>query len=232
MDEGGAGRRRATLNGADPAHVGTSRGDDPDREELLGVLVEVLETMDRVGSPFVFIGGIASMLLGRRRWTRDLDVLVRIEDAPEVLDALGEAGFRTEQTFPHWLYKARKGRVQVDVIFRSTRDVMLDDEMLERSVWRELEGHRVRLAPPEDLVVMKAVAADEDTPRYWYDALAILAHSEIDWNYLLRRAHQHGARRILSLLLYAQSNDLLVPNGPIEALSRRILGDDAEARDG
>ncbi len=39
----------------------------------------------------------------------------------------------------------------------------------------------------------------------------MLARADIDWQYLLRRARQHGARRVLSLLIYAQSNDLVVP---------------------
>jgi hypothetical protein len=48
--------------------------------------------------------------------------------------------------------------------------------------------------------------------------LAVVARCQLDWDYLVRRARRHGARRVLSLLLYAQSNDLVVPNGPIRAL--------------
>jgi hypothetical protein len=40
----------------------------------------------------------------------------------------------------------------------------------------------------------------------------------MDWDYLLHRAKQHGARRVLSVLLYAQSNDLTVPNATIRDL--------------
>ncbi|HXF35974.1 MAG TPA: nucleotidyltransferase [Actinomycetota bacterium] len=203
--------------------AGSGARDEPDRPELMEVVDRLLAVLARVDVPYVFIGGIASMLLGRRRWIRDVDVLVRIEDARRVLEALAADGFEIEETHPHWLYKAALARVTVDVIFRSTRDVMLDDEMLDRTVWRELDGRRIPLAPPEDVIVMKAIATDEDTARYWYDALAIIGHSELDWDYLLDRAHQHGARRVLSLLLYAQSNDLLVPNRVIEVLIRRIL---------
>lgn len=65
---------------------------------------------------------------------------------------------------------------------------------------------------------MKAVAAGEDTARYWYDALGILARSELDWSYLVARARQHGARRVLSLLLFASSIDLVVPAEPVQLL--------------
>jgi hypothetical protein len=145
-------------------------------------------------------------------------LFVRPEDAPHALDALAGAGFETRVEYEHWLSKAVKHGVLVDVIFRSSRDVQLDDEMLERSRTMVFRGLEVPVAPPEDLVVMKAIATSEDTPRYWYDALAIIAQTELDWGYLIARARQHGARRILSLLLFAESLDLVVPPGPIDAL--------------
>src|SRR5207244_3537451 len=72
--------------------------------------------------------------------------------------------------------------------------------------------------------VMKAVAATEDTPRYWYDAIAIVGHTDLDWDYLVRRARAAGVRRVLSMLLYAQSNDLVVPTWVLQSLAELILG--------
>jgi hypothetical protein len=69
---------------------------------------------------------------------------------------------------------------------------------------------------------MKAVAASEDTPRYWYDAIAMIGQTELDWEYLVSRARQRGARRILSLLLFADSVDLVVPPEPIESLFEAV----------
>jgi hypothetical protein len=40
---------------------------------------------------------------------------------------------------------------------------------------------------------------------------------ELDWDYLLKRARR-GPRRVLGLLLYAQSLDLLVPDKAIKSL--------------
>jgi hypothetical protein len=116
--------------------------------------------------------------------------------------------------------------VLVDVIFRSTRDILMDDEMIRRALLLDFRGRTLPIAPPEDVLVMKAIASGEDTPRYWYDALAITANSsELDWDYLLRRARQHGARRVLSLLLYAQSNDQVVPSWAVEELFDAISTD-------
>jgi len=87
-------------------------------------------------------------------------------------------------------------------------------------------GVDVPVAPREDLVVIKAMMHNEDTPRHWYDALGMLGNAgtdEIDWEYLLFRARL-GSRRVLSLLLYAQSCDLVLPDGMVHALYEQITG--------
>ena len=57
----------------------------------------------------------------------------------------------------------------------------------------------------------------EYSPRHWHDALALIVACDLDWDYLARRA-RHGPRRVLSLLLYAQSNDLPVPARVVQDL--------------
>src|SRR5205085_2071543 len=75
---------------------------------------------------------------------------------------------------------------------------------------REFRGRILPLVSREDLLVMKALAFGEQTPSYWHEALGIIARGELDWDYVLYRA-RHGMRRVLSLLVDAQSNDLHVP---------------------
>jgi hypothetical protein len=99
--------------------------------------------------------------------------------------------------------------------------VYLDDEMLARAPEVAVGTRTVRVMPPEDLIVVKAVVHDEQTPRHWHDALSVVADQELDWDYLIRRA-RHGARRVLALLLYAQSNDLIVPDDAIKRLYATI----------
>ena len=189
---------------------GPAEGYAAEEEVFLGVFDETVAALEEAGIPYVLMGGVASATVGRPRITRDIDVFVRPADAREVLDVLATRGYTTEERFPHWLFKAWKHGILVDVIFRSAGDIYLDDEMLDRSRWGEFKGRRFRLIPPEDLLVIKAIVHDEHMPRHWHDALGIVAGDELDWEYLLRRA-RHGARRVTSLLLYAQSNDLLVP---------------------
>jgi predicted nucleotidyltransferase len=193
-----------------------------DGDLFLRVLDEALDALTTSDIPFLLIGGIGSAVYGRDQGTRDIDVFVRPETARRVLEVLGARGFDTKEVAERWLAKALKHGVLVDVIFRSTRDILLGDEMLDRSRVMPFRGREVPLAPPEDLVVMKACAMSEDTSRYWYDAVSIIAHSELDWDYLVARAREHGARRLLSLLLFATSLDIVVPNEPIETLHEAI----------
>lgn len=191
---------------------------DGDDTEFCAVLSETVAALDGAEVPFVLMGGISSASHGRPRWTHDIDVFVTPESALLALEVLAAAGFETEQTYPDWLFKAFKGSVMVDLIFKSSGGIVLDDEMLERAAATEFKGVTVRVIPPEDLVVIKAIVHDEHMPRHWHDALAVVARCDLDWDYLVRRARQHGSRRVLSLLLYAASNDLIVPQQPVAEL--------------
>jgi predicted nucleotidyltransferase len=184
---------------------------------FLDVLRDAMEALGRHDVPFLVIGGVASAVWGRPRWTQDIDVMVRSVDSKRALDALGDGGFATQETDQHWIYKGVKDDVIVDVLFQSSGGIYLDDEMLERGVTREIGGLKLPLAAPEDLVVMKAVAHEEATPRYWHDALGIIARADLDWDYLLKRARM-SPRRILALLVYAQSIDLVVPDRVVRML--------------
>jgi predicted nucleotidyltransferase len=177
---------------------------------LATALGDVVDALEREEIPYVVIGGVASVLYGRPRASDDLDILVAKGDAERTLEALAAAGFETERTNEQWIYKGFRDGVQVDVIFWLKGDVYLDEEMLARARRVDVGGRSVPVIPPEDLIVVKAITHDEQSPRHWGDALALVANcDDLDWDYLILRG-RHGARRLLSLLVYAQSNDLLV----------------------
>jgi predicted nucleotidyltransferase len=188
-----------------------------DRRTFVRVLHLAVQAVQRAGIPYLLIGGVAEAAYGRPLSTLDVDLFVRPHQAEGALRSLEAMGFDSQRTAPHWLFKAYREGVVIDVIFCSSGDIYLDDDMLARSREVDLEGVRVRLISPEDLIVLKALAHSEPTARYWFDALAVLGRSPIDWHYLLHRA-RHGPKRILSVLLFAQSLDLPVP----EEIVRRV----------
>lgn len=208
---------------ADEERVRLGLREDPDVAELLTVLDDVIAALSGDCVDYLLMGGIASSCLGRERWTHDIDLFTRPADAPLALAALRKADFETEETYPEWLFKAHKRGQLVDIIFRSSGDIVVDEEMLRRAPESQFMGRSIRIVPPEDLVVIKAVVAAEHAPRHWHDALAIVAANDLDWEYLMRRARR-GMRRVLSLLLYAQSNDLPVPTWVVHDLFLRLEG--------
>jgi len=184
----------------------------PEVDNLLAILDESMAVLAAAEVPFLLMGGLATSVLGRGRRVTDIDIFVRDADVERTLAAFAGAGFETLVVSPNWLAKALKDGILVDVISRSTHDISLTDEIVEHAVEIDIRGRRLRSVSPEDLIVMKAVATDEDTSRYWHDALSLLGRPDLDWAYLARRAKKHGARRVLALLFFAQSIDLLVPD--------------------
>ncbi|MGI8617134.1 MAG: nucleotidyltransferase [Actinomycetota bacterium] len=187
-------------------------------ERLLVVLDEAVAALRRADITFLLMGGLATSILGRSRGVTDIDLFVRGRDVGSELSALEDAGFETMVVAPDWLAKGFKDEVLVDVISRSTHDITLTDEVLEQAREVDVHGRRLPCVAPEDLVVMKAVATTEDTARYWFDALGLLGRPDLDWAYLARRAKQHGAGRLLALLFFARSMDLLVPDEIVDDL--------------
>lgn len=192
--------------------------DPPASDAVTRVLADTVTALDAAGLPYLVMGGLVASVFARPRTTDDIDVFVKPEDAGRCLEVLAGAGFEVDEHDAMWLYKAWKDGVLVDVIFRSSGEVYLDDEMLARAVVRECRGVALRMVAPEDLLVIKAVATAEHGSHHWYDALGIIARNPIDWTYLVERARQGGPRRVLSLLLYAESNDMAVPAEAVEQL--------------
>jgi predicted nucleotidyltransferase len=218
LSPGSSGQPALPRSGGRMSHY--PEGEEPSGDKITEVVAEVIEALDDADVPHLLMGGAVATTFARPRPTDDIDVFVEPGDAGRALAALGEAGFSTEETDPSWLYKAMRNGVLVDVIFRSSGGVYLDAEMLERGQRCDYRGTSALLMSPEDLLVVKAMAATEETPHHWYDALALIARRELDWLYIGQRARV-GPRRVLSLLLYAESIDLAVSPEVVARRPRR-----------
>jgi len=127
----------------------------------------------------VVIGGVAPSLWGRPRLTRDVDVLVLLEEGRwgEFLAAGAGHGFLPRRADA--LAFARETRVllvrhgesgiDLDLVFGS---LPFEKEAAIRAKWVDLGGVAIPLSSPEDLIIMKAVA---HRPRDLEDIAAILA---------------------------------------------------------
>jgi predicted nucleotidyltransferase len=187
------------------------------------VLFSTLDALEDSNLPFAMIGGLASAGMGRPRSTHDIDVFVTPEDAESILQTFAKHGFKIVKHDIQWLFKAFKDDILVDIIFRSKGDIYFDEEMQAHRKHVEFHGRQIPMVAPEDLAIIKCAVHYEGGPHHWHDALAILSHAQIDWNYLLRRARR-APRRLLALLVYAQSSDILIPNFVVTSLFEYIYG--------
>lgn len=135
-------------------------------EPLLDALDALQHLLSRFDNKGVIIGGAAVSILGRARFTEDVDALFLLsnKDLPHLLEMAKEEGI--EPRVDHALDFARKNRV---VLLKHTLtdtgiDISLgalpfEKEMVERSMLYEVdENLQLRLPTPEDLVIMKAIA--------------------------------------------------------------------------
>lgn len=189
---------------------------------IVSTLFAAIEAIEEKNIPYALIGGIAVKELGRPRVTHDIDIFVKPDDADYVLEILKDKGFEIERRDPFWLYKAWRDEVLVDIIFRSCGDIYFEEEVREHVRRIPYHGKFVNAISPEDFIVIKSAAHQEDNPHHWHDALAVLTQGNLDWEYLLKRA-RHSPRRLLALLIYAQSNDIAIPNDLIQKLYTTIF---------
>lgn len=196
----------------------TEMGDKFDK-----VLMAAVDALQESLLPYALIGGVAASGLGRPRSTHDIDIFVRPEDAEAAVEALIKKGFETERTDPRWLFKGWMDGMMVDLIFKSHGDIYFDTEMHQKARLIHYHGRDIPVVAPEDLVIIKAAVHSETGPHHWHDALAILSHANLDWDYLVKRARR-ATRRVLALLIYAQSNDIWIPNRVIFDLYTSTFG--------
>ncbi len=149
---------------------------------------EIKDSVKRVAAalreadvPFLLGGGLAAWAYGGPGTGHDLDVMIRPEHADRALQALSEAGMRTEKPPEGWLYKAWDGDVLVDLIFRPVgKDV--DDGLFERAQELEVNAVPMQVMSLEDVMITKLLALDEhelDFERPLEFARAL--RERIDW---------------------------------------------------
>ena len=155
--------------------------------------------------PFL-VGGSHALLnyTGIVRETKDFDLFVRQSDIDPALDALRQAGYHTEVTFPHWLAKAKQGDDTVDLVFSSGNGVCrVDDEWFAYAIEADVLGMPVKIAPVEELLWQKAYVMERE--RYDGADVAHILRScaeQLDWDRVLRRFDSHWELLLSHLVLF------------------------------
>lgn len=164
-------------------------------EPLAGDLVTALETLGEVFDTqrirYAVLGGLATILRGRPRFTQDIDILLEVPQIalPRLLDELADRGFTLDsdtvirQFVQHHMTAFRFGVVRIDWL-KPVLPLYAHALAAATSLpWTP--GHSLRVLAPEGLIVTKMVAF---RPQDQEDIRTLLAanRAEIDVD-LIRR---------------------------------------------
>ena len=132
---------------------------------LLQALRDLVRWLQDTQTSGTVIGGVAASILGRPRFTRDIDVVVIVEEEEwaEFLSSGSSFGFQprrsdalefARKTRVLWVRHEQSG-IDVDVSFGS---LPFEKELIARAVLMDVGGARAPLPTVEDLIILKAVA--------------------------------------------------------------------------
>jgi hypothetical protein len=149
---------------------------------------DISDTLKKAGAalrnneiPYLLGGSLAFWAHGGPERRKDLDFMVKPEDAERALEALEAEGMRPEKPPEGWLYKAWDGEVLVDLIFRP-KGMEIDDEVIARGEDIEVLAMPIRVMALEDVLCTKLLALHEHYVDY--SSLLQMARSlreKVDW---------------------------------------------------
>jgi hypothetical protein len=167
--------------------------------------IDAVRKLQDSGIPFLVGGAFAFSHYSKvPRDTKDIDVFVKPEDCPKVLEAFDRLGYQTEIPFPHWLGKIRGGEYFMDVIFNSGNGVArVDDLWFDHAPRTNVLGLIVRLSPVEEMIWSKAFIQERE--RFdGADVLHLLRETgpSLDWPRLLMRFGDYWRVLLSQLILF------------------------------
>jgi hypothetical protein len=157
-------------------------------------IVDLIPVMKRVAAilrdndvPALLGGGMAVWARGGPVTTRDVDFYLRPADADRALEALEDAGLRTETPPEGWLYKAWDSDQLVDLIFEPSGGP-IDDGHFERAEQLEVMAQPLLVSAVDDLIAAKLLSLREQELDY-QPALEIARslREQIDWDSVRER---------------------------------------------
>jgi hypothetical protein len=114
--------------------------------------------------------------------------MIRPEDADAALEAMEEAGLRTERPPEGWLYKAwHENGALVDLIFAPSGGP-ITDETIRRAPLLEVAALRVHVFTLEDVMTTKLLALTEQEPGFGSVLeIARALREQVDWQTVRER---------------------------------------------
>lgn len=191
---------------SDEERKSVTHGDFWIPEDARQVYQVALQTLNLAGVPYVVAGAFAIYEhTGIYRQTKDLDLFFVPNDVLQAASALRDVGFDLRLEEEHWLAKAFRGSVGVDLIYGMGNGVAFID-----SVWHDfarpgtLAGTPVMIAPAEELLWHRLFIYE----RHRHDMSDILhllltIGDTLDWERLLKRVGPHWPLLLAQLQVFS-----------------------------
>jgi nucleotidyltransferase DUF2204 len=189
---------------------------EPTFEEMLDAMKVAAGALQQREIPFVLGGGLAVWARGGPKSEHDVDFMIKEDDRDAALEALGEAGLRTEVPPEGWLYKAwHENGTLVDLIFQPTGEP-ISDATIEQSPVIEVSALRVHVLSLEDVMTTKLLAITEQEPNFGQLlSYARALREQIDWEDVRTRTESSPfARAFFTLVEGLGIVELEVKVGP------------------
>jgi hypothetical protein len=173
--------------------------------EDFGALIETLKVVVSVLREgrvrFMLGGSLAAWARGGPEPKKDLDLMLKPEDAQRALDCLTAAGLRPERPPEEWLLKAYHDGVLVDLIFEPS-GLEITDEVLDRADTIPVMAVGTPVMALEDALVTMLMALDEHSLDYTrLLAIARSLREQIDFERLrLRTSESPYAQAFFTLV--------------------------------
>lgn len=164
-----------------------------------------LDTLNAAGARYVVAGAYAIYEhTGIYRQTKDLDLFFQPTDVLPAAHALKEVGFDLHLEQPHWLAKAFKDGMMIDLIYGMGNGVsFIDAGWYEHAHEGTLAGAPVKIAPVEELIWHRLFIHERHRQDMSDILHLILTQGDtLDWDRLVRRAGPHWPLLLAQLHLF------------------------------
>jgi predicted nucleotidyltransferase len=170
--------------------------------DLLDVLSSLVRWLNHQQVPYAIIGGVAVSMVAQPRATQDIDAVVSIDldQVSGLIDSARDFGFEPRPSDPIGfakknlvlLLRHKESNIGIDL---SVGFLPFEHEMLDRAREFSIGATNIKVATPEDLIILKAVAhrkrdlididtlldahadLDLDRVRYWIGQFAEVLES-------------------------------------------------------
>lgn len=150
------------------------------------------------------IGGAPIVLRGWKKICSDIElVFLREEDQQDFIDAL------TKAIYEETLYMRYKKYLAFDLYLKSFSEYVISEDMMRRAFETDLGNLDVRIASPEDIILLKSSSARDSD---YMDTRLLLNKIKPDWSVIVSeldtQLNQLGASDYAGIMLLATVNDL------------------------